>query len=224
LGDDTLDGGAGSDMASYTGAASAVTISLNILVSQNTGGAGSDTLTDIEHVMGSNFADSLTGNAGNNALLGRARSDTLNGGLGNDTLGGFGGNDLLLGSDGNDVIRGGIGRDRITGGSGLDKFAFNTALNATTNVDRISDFGTTDIMQLDDDFFVGLAGTLTAAQFYAASGAVAAHDATDRIIYNSTTGNLYFDADGTGGVSTAIQFATLTNLFAITQADFQIIA
>jgi Ca2+-binding RTX toxin-like protein len=45
LGDDTLDGGAGTDTASYAGLGAAVVVSLAISGSQNTGGAGSDTLS-----------------------------------------------------------------------------------------------------------------------------------------------------------------------------------
>jgi Ca2+-binding RTX toxin-like protein len=63
-GNDTLDGGAGLDTASYATAASGVTVSLAIAGTQNTVGAGSDTLTALENLSGSAFNDLLTGDAG----------------------------------------------------------------------------------------------------------------------------------------------------------------
>jgi Ca2+-binding RTX toxin-like protein len=90
-----MDGGAaGSDTASYADAASAVTVSLARQGSvQNTIGAGSDTLTNIENLTGSALSDTLTGDANANTLGGLAGSDVLNGGAGNDTLTGLTGND-----------------------------------------------------------------------------------------------------------------------------------
>ena len=85
-GNDTLDGGAGSDTASYADATAGVTVSLAMTTAQNTVGAGTDTLTNIENLTGSNLNDTLTGNAGANILNGGTGNDTLNGGAGNDTL------------------------------------------------------------------------------------------------------------------------------------------
>jgi serralysin len=73
---------------------------------------------------------------------------------------------------------------------------------------------------LDDAVFTGLSlGALDAGAFRTGT---AAADADDRIIYNSTTGALLFDADGVGGVA-AVQFATLTGAPALTAADFVVI-
>ena len=55
---------------------------------QNTVGAGVDTLTGIENLIGSAFNDTLTGDAGNNVLTGGAGNDMLLGGAGDDTLDG----------------------------------------------------------------------------------------------------------------------------------------
>jgi len=72
VGDDTLDGGAGDDLASYaSGSTAAVTVSLAIAGAQNTGGAGIDTLVNIESLSGSQFNDTLTGDSAANRLLGR---------------------------------------------------------------------------------------------------------------------------------------------------------
>jgi len=66
----------------------------------------------------------------------------------------------------------------------------------------------------------GLAhGALPASAFHVGN---AATDEDQRIIYDQTTGNLYYDADGSGG-GAAILFATLHGAPAITASDFQVI-
>ena len=83
------------------------------------------------------------------------------------------------------MLTGGAGNDVLVGGSGGDQFVFNTALNAATNVDHITDFNVADdTIVLENAIFTTIAGTgtLTAAQFVAnASGT--AQDADDRIVY-----------------------------------------
>ena len=149
-------------------------------------------------------AFSITGNTLANILTGGALADTLNGGTGNDTL------------------VGGLGNDSLIGGSGSDQFVFNSALGAT-NVDRISDYRTTDdTIVLDGAVFTALGspGTLAAGAFKAGA---AATDADDRIIFNSSTGALLYDADGSGS-GLAIQFATLSGLTGtLNAAEFIII-
>ncbi|MDV3442946.1 retention module-containing protein [Pseudomonas otitidis] len=95
-GNDNLDGGSGTDTAGYQDATAGVNVSLGISGQQNTGGAGLDTLVNIENLTGSNFNDTLTGNSGANVLSGLA---------GNDTLIGAGGNDTLTGGDGADTFK-----------------------------------------------------------------------------------------------------------------------
>jgi len=113
-GNDLLDGGTGIDTASYAHATAGVTVNLGLLGAQNTLGAGTDTLTGIENLIGSNFNDTLTGDNNNNVI---------NGGLGNDILNGGGGDDLLIGGMGNNTMTGGAGADTfqwIKGNSGHD--------------------------------------------------------------------------------------------------------
>lgn len=125
----------------------------------------------------------------------------------------------LVGNAGNNVLNGGAGNDILTGGAGSDSFVFSTARSAT-NIDRITDFNrAADTIRLDDLVFAGVAkGTLVASAF-AANATGAATDALDRVIYETDTGRLYFDADG-NGTGARVQFATLTANLVLTNADF----
>jgi len=96
-GNDTIDGGAGFDRASYQNAEGGVVVDLASGIA--TGSADTDTLISIEAARGSAFADRLTGNTGDNDLQGRDGNDTLSGGAGRDTLYGGLGNDSLDGGD-----------------------------------------------------------------------------------------------------------------------------
>ncbi len=76
---------------------------------------------------------------------------------------------------------------------------------------------------LDDSVFTTLpAGTLAATAFFAAAGATAADNADHRIVYNTTTGDLYYDADGLGGVE-SIRFAVLDTRPTLTHDDFLVV-
>jgi len=115
--------------------------------------------------------------------------------------------DVWLG-DGNDVYKsknkakaGMIdtreGNDKAVLGVKADKLLFDTALNATTNVDTVKKFEhKKDMMYLDQDIFSTIApGQLSSSQFHKGTAAV---DADDRIIYDRASGALYYDPDGTG--------------------------
>jgi Ca2+-binding RTX toxin-like protein len=104
-GDDVLDGGTGgSDWAIYWDAPSAVFVNLSITTRQNTLGAGTDTLNNIENLFGSNFNDKLTGDTGSNFLAGGAGNDVLDGGGGGDTLIGGLGDDTYFADVAGDVV------------------------------------------------------------------------------------------------------------------------
>jgi len=170
---------------------------------------------------------SLTGNELANSIYGNAGSNFLSGGGGDDYLVGLGGDDFLHGGAGQDAIDGGAGDDNLNGGAdadylvggaGNDYFAFADTLGPG-NVDRIADFSHgADHIALDDAVFTGLApGSLPASAFVVGT---AAQDADDRIIYDSATGALYFDADG-NGAGAAVQFATLVGAPAnLSASDF----
>jgi Tol biopolymer transport system component/Ca2+-binding RTX toxin-like protein len=101
-GNDSLIGGNGNDFAYYYSSTGSVTVNLATGTASD-GLGGTDTLSQIEHIQGSNTAgDNLTGDANNNIFYGYGGNDTLNGGDGNDTLIGGTGNDTLTGGNGND--------------------------------------------------------------------------------------------------------------------------
>jgi Ca2+-binding RTX toxin-like protein len=94
VGNDTINGGVGIDTASYSTATAAVTVNLGLASAQTSGGAGIDTLSAIENLLGSNFNDTLLGNSGANNLNGAGGADVLKGAAGNDILSGGIGNDI----------------------------------------------------------------------------------------------------------------------------------
>jgi serralysin len=153
-------------------------------------------------------------------LTGSAAIDGYGNALANSVTGNAAVNTLYAGS-GNDTVDGGGGRDTLTGGAGNDCFRFTVA-PGSTHRDRVLDFNSAaDTFQLDDADFAGIGapGTLRTAAFR--SGPAAA-DASDRVIYDSATGSLYYDADG-NGAGAALVFAIVTAGTALAVADFVIV-
>ena len=138
----------------------------------------------------------LTGNAFANKIVGNAGANTLNGGLGSDTL---------------------------YGKAGKDTFVFANTPSAS-NRDHLGDFSAADdTIQLSKAIFTALsAGTLAASAFKDLSVSGATVDASDRILYNKTTGVLSYDADGSG-TKAAVQFAIVDTKVALTNADFFVV-
>ena len=134
------------------------------------------------------------------------------------------GNELantIFGNDGANILDGKGGNDSLVGLGGADTFAFTTALGAG-NVDLVFGFEpapTRSRSTTRSSPRIGGLGALNANAFVAGA---AAHDADDRIIYNSATGQLFYDADG-NGAGAAVQFATLSPGLALTASDFQVI-
>jgi len=203
---DTMIGGTGDDTYYVDGVGDAVT---------EYGGEGIDsvwsevswTLTagaDVEYL--SAIGDAwesihLTGNSSGNEVTGHAGSNVINGGDGNDTL---------------------------TGGGGQDWFRFDTPLSEAFNVDIIADFDVEDdTIVLHDDYFANIGlGSVADSQFVIGT---AATDINHRIIYDSDSGALFYDSDGTGA-NAAVQFAqvsggpVLDNFdFFVTDLDFYLI-
>src|SRR6185295_13780814 len=94
---DDFHGAEGLDVVDYSSEAAAVTIDLGNGSdgAKQFGKAAGHTFESIEGIVGTNFADIVTGSADANKLTG------------------LGGNDLLQGGDGNDVLSGGDGYDTL---------------------------------------------------------------------------------------------------------------
>lgn len=166
-GNDTLDGAGGTDTVTYVNAGAAVTVNLATATAQNTGGAGTDTLSNFENLTGSAFNDTLTGNSSANVIEGGAGNDTLDGaggtdtvayiaatygvvvnlatasaqntvGAGTDTLSNF---ENLTGSDFDDVLTGNSSANTIDGGLGNDVIeggAGNDTLKGSGGTDTLT--------------------------------------------------------------------------------------
>jgi Ca2+-binding RTX toxin-like protein len=204
-GNKIIDGGDGFDTLDFGGfAKSAIIVNLAAAGGTINGGGdarqGSATLFSIEQVIGDGFDDRISG-----SNLGL---EVLNGGGGNDTLDGRGGNDTL------------------TGGLGADTFVFDTAPGAA-NADQVTDFvSATDRLNFDNAVLteVGADGNFAAgdARFAAGAGFTSGRDASDRIVYDTSTGNLYYDADGSG-TGAAQLVATMQGHPALAATDISVI-
>jgi len=172
------------------------------------GGADSISMT--------NSNDAARGFGGNDVIHGLAGKDQLLGDSGHDKLFGDSGADRLNGGSGADTLTGGTGIDTLTGGAGADAFVFNA--RGFANHDIVTDFrAIDDALHFDNDAFTAFSytGQLRAAHFVAGT---AAGDSNDRFIYQKSTGNLWYDADGSGaGAKTLV--AELADGTALTAAD-----
>src|SRR5882672_8550588 len=163
---------------------------------------------------------------GNQVINGTAGNDSLNGGAGDDTINGLGGSDAISGNAGADVIDGGPGNNILAGGAGADTFAFSAVPNSPANSNFIVDFAPgADRFQLDGSAFsaIGASGRFsTGDERFWASSSGTAHDATDRIIYNTSNGIVTYDGDGNGS-GAAVVFANLQGAPTVTAADFTVV-
>jgi Ca2+-binding RTX toxin-like protein len=129
---------------------------------------------------------------------------------------------VIVGNSGDNAINGREGSDTLTGGAGEDTFVFSRALGPD-NVDTIMDLSrNADTILLHSNVFTALSG-MAGGRLVASAlrGGTEAADANDRIIYDRTTGALYYDADGTGGQA-QILFAVLDNQTLISADVFEI--
>jgi Ca2+-binding RTX toxin-like protein len=197
-GSDVIDGGTGSDSIEFRErATSAVVVDFGSGTVQG-GGSGTMRFTGIERVVASNFNDTLNGTAGAQTLTGQSGADTLAG-------------------------AGGV--DKLWGGGGADTFVFRET--GTANADRISDWASaSDRIALDNAVMsaLGMDGDFTSgdARFAAGAGYTSGRDATDRVVYDTSTGSLYYDADGSGAGAAQI-IATLQSGAAVAATDITVL-
>lgn len=194
-GNDTLDGGSGAD--------------------ELWAGGGDDS------AQGGNGRDSVGGAAGNDTLSGGNGNDELYGGNGNDSLSGDAGADFLWGDAGVDRLAGGWGADTLTGGADIDTFVFNVAPGSGGS-DTVTDFVSgTDKLEISRAAFKlnGTGNTLWAERLTLGTSA---SETNDRFVFDGTTGNLYYDADGSNA-GAQVLFVTLAGVTSITAGDFTLV-
>ncbi len=160
--------------------------------------------------------DTLIGGTQNDFLIGGAGNDLLRGNQGNDTLQADTGDDIAMGGSGDDVLVGGTGNDTLIGGSGNDSFTFEQIGEGFTKVADFNNGNDRIVLSASgfDDTLV-INQTISANQFVIGTKAL---DTSDRIIYNNTTGDLFFDADGTGNTE-KLKVATFISNPNITDAN-----
>jgi Ca2+-binding RTX toxin-like protein len=199
---DIFEGGAGNDLYRI--------YSSDVKIFEAVGGGDDSVASGVSYVLGAGVSVehlSTNGSMGTTAinLTGNEFAQEIRGNAGKNVLDGKGGNDTL------------------NGGSGMDYFVFSSALGAG-NVDTILNYSVAaDTIRLENAIFTALTtvGALAATAFK--DIADGPKDADDRVIYNSTTGNLYYDADGSGSAYGNVKFASISNLAHLTAADFVVI-
>ncbi|HEY8382762.1 MAG TPA: calcium-binding protein [Microvirga sp.] len=107
-GEDILEGGAGIDTADYAAETRLVTATRGIDANLQTGNVRDafgtmDSLSDIEHLIGTSLADTMVGSVGDEIFEGGAGDDLLDGGIGSDSLMGGAGNDTYV-ADAADIL------------------------------------------------------------------------------------------------------------------------
>lgn len=231
-GSDTVDGGAGDD--SISGGVAADSIRGGFGADVIYGDAGADRLAggdDNDIIFGGADSDTILGEAGDDRLDGGDGNDSIVGGLSDDFASGGDGNDRIQGNDGNDTINGGTstGKDPsdpasangLSGGAGDDTFLFNTPVSATYS--RISDFNTSgaDNITLDRTVFAALTNgsSLSPSELRVGTSFT---NTSQRIRYNSSTGDLFYDVDGSGAAPSVL-FATLVSKPTITAGMFKLV-
>ncbi len=230
-GSDAMLGGAGNDLYVVNATGDRVYETTTMTGSTNAGGTDtvrSSVSFSLSATTGTSFVErlTLTGTAAINGT-GNALANVLTGNAAANVLRGAAGNDTISAGAGNDVLAGGAGNDLLTGGTGSDFFRFDTAPNSSSNRDRVADFNpTADTFQLENAVFTKL-GTTTGAMnaaFFKSIATGGATDANDYVVYNHTTGVLYYDANGSmNGLTDAVQIAVLTGAPTLTAADFVLI-
>ena len=198
-GNDTLAGTVSNDTVSYASATAPVAVSLAIGSQQNTGGAGLDTLTDINNLIGSDFNDSLTGDS---------KSNVLDGGAGNDKLNAGAGADIQIGGLGNDVFTVNNPGDVVIeySNEGTDKINSSVTYTLPDNVERLTLTGSLSINGTGNDLINTIIGNAADNQLDGG----AANDILDgRAGNNILTGGAgkdIFRFTTTGHVDTMIDF------------------
>ena len=210
-GRDKMYGGAGNDTATYGSSSAGVQVSLTSNRGRG-GDARGDWLFDIENLIGSDYDDTLIGDAVSNILEGGDGADTLNGEGGNDFLFGELGDDTLIAGDGDDILNGGLGRDILWSGDGADIFEFLDIEESGTGTNR-------DVIK---DFEQGLDlidfSAIGATSFSDSGFTNTAGEVTYKLLSGGTKTVVEFDPDGDGVAN--FQILMTNGGFTMTADDF----
>lgn len=212
------------------------------------GGDGNDIIignVGLDRIYGGNGNDVVDGGNNDDTILGGAGNDTLHGGVsgfdfidggdGDDSIDGGNNDDTIDGGAGDDIINGGAGQDTLTGGSGSydDIFLFTHALAG--NDDHITDFSSVeDIIALSDAVFifasgdgakdgVALSDDIDIFDVVSFGGGSFVSGAGATFLYDSSDGELWYDADGQSGGGVSVLIATIDDFATYTYeaSDFE---
>jgi Ca2+-binding RTX toxin-like protein len=202
----------------------------NLVLADNAGVGSDGTGNELDNrIESTGEGGNLFGLGGNDTLVVQNVHNTVgaSGGDGNDTLLGGSQEDGLFGDAGNDLLVSNGGLGGLTGGAGVDTFFFNTsAESSSAEVEGITDFASgTDTIRLDASVMsaLGASGRFHAEDGrFVANSSGTAQDSFTRIIYNTSTGELLYDADG-DGTGAAAFIATLQGAPALAAADIEVV-
>ncbi|GAB6141325.1 hypothetical protein JCM14076_20540 [Methylosoma difficile] len=208
--EDTVTAGTGIDTLqvvgnAYTGLTVKALTAASIIENLDIAGTGASLI----NVTGNALANSLTGNNANNTLKGLAGIDSLSGGAGND------------------ILIGGLDNDQLTGGSGVDVFWFDSLMGAG-NVDTVINFSAVDDTLKFSKTAAGLSNIGAVGHFSAsdarfeANASGMASSLAARLIYNIGTGELSYDADGSGA-GAAVVLEVLASAPTVSAADIWVV-
>ncbi len=208
-GSDTFDGGSGADTVDYYNTPSGA-VMVNLVTGQATKADGTtDTLSNVENIVGSNFDDTLYGSIGDNSIWGGS------------------GNDQLYGQDGNDLIYAGLGADLVDGGGGFDyvdyshaqgggvivNLALSQAIEADGSIDTLTGIENVKGSQGDDN----LTGDMSGNSLYGGDGSDIFRGNAGNDLYYGEGGNDYFFADqGSDGVDGGAGIDNISYIFSLT--------
>jgi Ca2+-binding RTX toxin-like protein len=242
-GNDYLNGGAGND-ALDGGEGSDVLIGGNSDLDTLVGGSGDDVyevytgnvITEaagegidwvyavVDYTLGANLENLVLWETANINGTGNSEDNYLYGNVGNNLLAGGTGNDSLFGGVGNDSLTGGLGNDEFTFRGGFGTLGVDTITDAdfTLTADKIAlsktTFNLTSAVTTGVNF-----GFSVADEFASVSGS--ADTSSALIVYNSSTGSLFYNQNGSdAGFGAGGQFAVLTGNPALTATNFVLLA
>ncbi len=140
LGNDSIDGGDGVDTVSFANAVPDTAlgvltagnfgagVNVNLFIGNSSGVFGSDSISNVENLIGSSGNDTLSGDLGDNVISGGRGNDLMFGNNGDDVLVLEDGEDQAYGGDGDDTFAVGAGKATIFGEAGYDTIEFEVAL------------------------------------------------------------------------------------------------